>query len=206
MGVMSLAQSFGRLRVALQAALGTCGEQASEACILPNPNSLGSNRPVADRLVRAVISDIQLTEAGRQVRFDLACQPGLEIRGDPLRFQSVVAGLVGHAIAQAPRGRVLVTCAHRAGRLQVAVVDDGIGTDRRMQESELRPIWEQLALQGGSLEVTSRRGEGSTVLAYWPDVRNERSESLANADTAERMRPEGRQDGRPIKSLVDQSH
>lgn len=193
---MSLAQSWGRLRVALRT------QPASS--LPPEPPtgaSGGAERPLAEPLVHGVLSDIRVSELGRHVRFELACQPGLEVRPDALRFQSVVAALVRHAAAHAPSGRVLVTCAHQAGRLRVAVVDDGIGAETAVQEAALRAISEELALQGGALEVTSRAGEGSTMVAYWPDVREARGPANRPAVTATSSNPDVPQ----AKSLISQS-
>ena len=180
---MSLAQSWGlfgaRLRVALRTR--SASPRAPEP---PAGGSGGVDGPVAEPLVRGVLSDVRASELARHVRFELACQPGLEVRQDPLQFRNVVAALVRHAAAQAPTGRVLVTCAHQAGRLRVVVGDDGIGAETGAQEAALREISEELALQGGALEITSRAGEGSTVVAYWPDNREARPQAQRPAATA----------------------
>lgn len=155
----------------------------------------GANGP------RRVLSDIRAGELGRHVRLELACQPGLEVRRDSLRFQNTVAALVRHAAAQAPSGRVLVTCAHQAGRLRLAVADDGIGAESAAQEAVLRATAEELALQGGALEITSRAGEGSTIVAYWPDVRDARAQANRPEVTAAPSNPDVPQ----VQSLIDQS-
>ena len=192
MVLMFLARSWGRLRVALR---------TRPASSFPPVPPAGVDRPLAEQLVRGVLSDIRASELGRHVRFELACQPGLEVRQDTLRFQNIVAALVRHAAAQAPSGRVLVTCAHQAGRLRVAVADDGIGAESAAQEAALRATGEELALQGGALEISSRAGEGSTVVASWPDVRVARARANRSAGTTEPGNPDVTQK----KSLIDQS-
>jgi signal transduction histidine kinase len=170
----------------------------------PEPPGSGSGataRPLAEQLVRRVLSDIRAGGLGRHVRLELACQPGLEVRQDTLRFQNTVATLVRHAAAQAPSGRVLVTCAHQAGRLRVAVADDGVGAESAAQEAALRATAEELALQGGALEITSRAGEGSTIVAYWPDVRDAR----AQANRPEVATVPSSPDVPQVQSLIDQS-
>jgi hypothetical protein len=159
-----------------------------------------TGQPLAEQLVRRILSDIREGELGRYVRFELACQQGLEVRCDPLRFQNTVSTLVRRAAAQAPSGRVLVTCAHQAGRLRVAVVDDGVGGESAAPEA-LRATAEELALQGGVLEITSSAGEGSTIVAYWPDIRHARAQANRTAVTAAPGNPEVPQ----AKSLIDQS-
>ena len=130
-----------------------------------------SERPFANRLAWEVLSDICASKTWRYVRFELACEPGLEVHHGTLQFQSLIAALVRYAAARAGGGRVLVTCAHQAGRLRIAVVDEGIGADRAAQTAALRAIAEELGLQGDALEITTRAGEGSTIQASWPDLR-----------------------------------
>jgi signal transduction histidine kinase len=168
----------------------------------PPVGGLGAtDRPLAEQLLRRILSDIRAGGLGRHVRLELACQPGLEVRQDSLRFQNTVAALVRHAAAQAPSGRVLVTCAHQAGRLRVAVADDGVGAESAAQEAALRATAEELALQGGALEITSRADEGSTIVAYWPDVRDARPQANRPEVTAAPSNPDVPQ----VQSLIHQS-
>ena len=123
-----------------------------------------------EREVRSVLAGLTGFAATRLVRFELAVQPDLAVRADAVSFRDALAGLVTHAAAQAPSGRVLVTGMRRGGRVQIAVADDGIGTDRLVQAGDLRSAERIIALQGGTLEIANQPGEGTTLLARWPDI------------------------------------
>jgi hypothetical protein len=130
-----------------------------------------SDPPFANRLVWEVLCDICASKTWPYVRFELACEPGLEVHHGTLQFQSLIAALARHAAARAVSGRVLVTCVHQAGRLRIAVVDEGIRADSAAQPAALRAIAEELGVQGDAVEIATRAGEGSTIQVPWPDLR-----------------------------------
>ncbi len=103
------------------------------------------------------------------VRRDLA----VEIEAACFRaLQEALTNVARHARA----GRVRVVLAQTAGELSLIVEDDGVGFDPRRLRSgrRRRPslgligISERVALVGGSLEITSRVGAGTTVRARFP--------------------------------------
>lgn len=140
---------------------------------------------------RSVMRELASLASERLVRMELAVQPGLSVRADPRVFHEVLSGLVKHSLAQAPTGRVLVAGSRHGGRVQLAVLDDGMGADPQLQASDLRAPERLMALQGGTLEITSRAGEGSTVLARWPDAggehRSRRDEGAGMTDRDTRV-------------------
>ncbi len=114
--------------------------------------------------IRAVLEQLDGLAAQNFVEFELAVQPRLAIQADPRVFRDILTKLVVHAIDQAPGGRVLLGAARQGGRVLVTVSDEGAGTDRATQESALRPAERLAALQGASLEVDARAGQGTTVV------------------------------------------
>src|SRR6185437_419244 len=105
---------------------------------------------------------------GVESRFEIACQPGVGFRGDEQSLRTVVMTLARHA-AEAGADRVLVTCAHKAGRLRVGVAATGVSADPGAHEAALRAVSELLAMQGGGLEIAGRPGQGVLLAAFWPD-------------------------------------
>lgn len=131
--------------------------------------------------VRHVLRELAPFAAERLARLELAVQAGLRVRADARVFRDVMTALVTHSIAQAPSGRVLVAGSLHGGRVQLAVLNDGVGEEAQRQASELRGSERLIALQGGTLEITSHAGEGSTILARWPDAGGERKPRRAEA-------------------------
>ena len=82
---------------------------------------------------------------------------------------AVLSELVGSAMHHAPCGRVLLSAIRLGGRVQIAVIDDGDGPAAAVQEAALRDMAQLVALQGGTIDVESRRGEGTTVLVRLPE-------------------------------------
>lgn len=132
--------------------------------------SPGGGRLDVEREVRLILAGLAEFAAARRVRLEFAVQPDLSLRTDRAAFDQAVTGLVSHAAAQAPCGRVLVTGLRHGGRVQVAVLDDGIGADRTTQASALRDTERLVAMQGGTLDIIHQPGEGTTVQARWPDT------------------------------------
>lgn len=139
--------------------------------------------PSVETLVRSVVEQIRQSRTVPHTVFELAFQPGLPLRSDPEDFKDVVSALVRHAAFQAPGGKVLITGFHRGNWLQLAVADDGAGEDALTQQGDLRSIERTVALKGGTLEVKSRAGVGTTVISRWPDIGRDRPASSAREQT-----------------------
>lgn len=136
-------------------------------------------RPLLDveQEVRAALTEAAASPAGRRTRFEFAVRQDLATRTDARRFRSALAAMVAHAATQAPVGRVLVTATRHGGRIQVTVGDDGPGADRAVQAASLREVESLIAMQGGTLEIIAQPGEGTRLVARWPDAPREPTSS-----------------------------
>ncbi len=130
----------------------------------------------------------------------------LSIVSDPALLEQMIRNLIANAVKYTTKGRILVGCRRRGGKLSIEVLDTGIG----MQRGELQTIFEEYhqienvarersrglglglsivkrlaGLLGHAIDVRSRPGRGS-VFTIEVD--------LASAGT-----PAALQDGRPPK-------
>ncbi|HJV89166.1 MAG TPA: PAS domain S-box protein [Holophagaceae bacterium] len=131
----------------------------------------------------------QAQEKGLAFHMESGTPAELELEGDPGRFRQILLNLVGNALKFTERGSVRVRTALEAGWLVVAVEDTGVGIPdhvlpllfekftqgdasitRRFGGTGLGlAISRQLAqLMGGTLEVTSTLGQGSTFTLRLP--------------------------------------
>lgn len=142
-------------------------------------------------------------------------------RGDPTRVRQILYNLISNALKFTDEGEVRVSAQHLDGQLLLQVRDTGIGmpedvltrlftkfsqanasTTRQYGGTGLGlAISRQLAeLMGGSIEVDSRVGEGSTFIVKLPTDRQGAAGSLHAAPLVqEESLP---QDGGPIRLLA----
>ena len=139
------------------------------------PGSALTLTPFASALlpVDAAVQDVLAAQAAaaarRGVQLELAVQPDLAVRADPRVLQEVLGDLVSQAIRRAPCGQVLVGSMRHGGRVQISVSDDGIAMPREVQAAALRETSRLAALQGGTLDIETYPGQGSTVILRLPD-------------------------------------
>ena len=120
--------------------------------------------------VRTLLASALPIAARRGIHLKFAVQPGLEVRTDPRVFQTVLGDLLTHAVGQAPCGSVLVGARRHGGRVQVTVCDDGAGQKVAVQEAALRDTAQLLAMQGATLQIDARPGQGTTIAVRLPDA------------------------------------
>lgn len=128
---------------------------------------LGRVRPEAERLF---------------VRFVVAVQPGLTAHVEPGAFRQLLADLVSSAVGRAPCGQVLLAAGTQGGRVQISVSDDGMLIGRHATESTLRGASQLIALQGGTLEIEMRPGEGTVATVRLAAVGAPNPQGMAVAD------------------------
>ena len=149
---------------------------------------------------------------GIDLSLDLGKQP-IRVRHDPVRIGQVVTNLVGNALKFTPRGgtvRVSVRGTSEGGAV-IEVADSGIGIDpaelprifdrffRGSRASEARGSGSGLGLaivrsivemHGGTVEVESRLGEGSTFTVTLPrQPRDPGAEKPRMAETSSSVAP-----------------
>ena len=162
-----------------------------------------------------LLADVETSFSGqaavKEIDLDLQIEgePGeLTVSGDVDRLDQVLSNLVVNALRHTPRGGVITLRAERIGEaVQLIVADTGDGItagdlpyifDRFWRSDESRShvdgagaglglaITKQLVeAQGGTIDVTSKAGEGTRFLITLPGVNNGQS-SRANAQPAGR--------------------
>src|SRR5271169_3119796 len=96
-----------------------------------------SDFPVKDLLDRL---RTELTYNAQALGLALRVMPcGLSIRSDPRLLEQMIRNLVSNALKYTRRGRVLIGCRRRQGKLRIEIWDTGIG----IPESELKAIFEE---------------------------------------------------------------
>jgi signal transduction histidine kinase len=116
----------------------------------------------------AVMRRFESLAAHRFVALELAVQPELAVCTDPHALREILGDLVVHAIEQSGCERVLLGAARIGGRVQITVLDDGVHADRALRQSQLRTAQRLAALQGATIEVDARAGQGTTVVLRLP--------------------------------------
>lgn len=117
-----------------------------------------------DAEIRAVAYSFATICAQRHIQLLLAIEPGLRVRMHRQRLHELLGAMLTHAIHGLGGGRILVGAMMHSGRVQIAVIDEETAADRESQQADLRQATEMAALQGASLELDMRPGEGSTLL------------------------------------------
>ena len=117
--------------------------------------------------IRTVLEEHASEASDRYVVLDMAVAPNLSVHTDRNALRTILNLLVCHAISQAYE-KVLVSAMHRGGRVHIAVTDDGNGTSEGKQQAILRPVAEVAALQGGTLEIETWPGQGTTAAVRLP--------------------------------------
>jgi signal transduction histidine kinase len=75
-----------------------------------------------------------------------------------------------NAVKHASAHRISIRVARDDGRLIVSVSDDGIGGAAARHRSGLSGLSDRVAVHGGSLHISSRTGQGTTLTAEFPCV------------------------------------
>lgn len=135
--------------------------------LVRTPFASGSLNVAAE--ARDILARMAAEAAGHLVQLEIAVQPDLSIHADRLALHAVLSQLVGNAVHHAAGGRVLLSAIRLRGRVQIAVIDDGIGPDAAVQQAALRNVAQLVALQGGTIKVEAQRGESTTVLVQLPE-------------------------------------
>lgn len=132
----------------------TTVEHLAEVLRTTLDRSQRSRTTLADevRFVRAYLA-VEAQRFGDRLRIDWAIDPAAEpLEVPPFVLQPIVENALKHGIGpRAGGGRIQISAGHTAGRLHLAVEDDGEGFDRRFQDGTgLGNLRERLAVLYGS--------------------------------------------------------
>jgi hypothetical protein len=116
----------------------------------------------------AVLRRFDSLAAMRFVALEIAVQPDLAVRADPRVLRDILGELLGQAIDQPSCERVLLGAVRIGGHVHISVSDDSVQADRALRASQLRSAERLAALQGATLDVDVRAGQGTTVLLRLP--------------------------------------
>ena len=111
---------------------------------------------LALKRLHAVIQD-------RHARIEFAAQPGLLVRMRPGVLADMAAELLALSIHAVPGGRFLLTASQHGGHVEITLSDDGVSEDAGPRQSQARALAQRVALQGGSLEVVTLAGQGTST-------------------------------------------
>lgn len=84
-------------------------------------------------VMRKVVASQFLTANAKGIRLRMVSTAAV-VATDPVLFERVLLNLVSNAVKYTERGRVLIGCRRRAGRLAVEVWDTGAGIDQKHRE------------------------------------------------------------------------
>jgi hypothetical protein len=118
--------------------------------------------------VRAAADSIAGLARENSVRLELAVDPRTTVRVDPIVLGTVLRSLIGTAARSTFSGQVLVTAVTLGTQMHIRIVDDGRGADQTSREIDAREAGEMIALQGGSVAVEVKSGQGTTVTIRLP--------------------------------------
>ncbi len=137
------------------------------------------------------IDDVQVLAGQKSISLHVSCSP-LRVRIDPQRMRQALNNLLSNAIKYSPPGtRVDLTAQAEGEHLRLTVADAGIGIpaeslphlfqpfyrvkhpDHQAQEGRGLGLWIVLSIieqHGGTIEVTSVEGKGTTFIAMLPNA------------------------------------
>ncbi len=146
-----------------------------------------------DEIVRDSVTMVRPQAEKKRLQVENACDAAGSAHVDPRLVRQVLVNLLSNAAKFTPEGgRIEVGAGFEGSDLVLRVSDTGIGIDEADQERIFHEFYQadasyarryqgtglglalvrrMMSLHGGTVTVTSRRGEGSTFQCVFPDAR-----------------------------------
>jgi hypothetical protein len=96
-------------------------------------------------------------------RVEIAAEAGLCVRARGDVLADMVAELLALGVRAGAGGHFLFTASRHAGRVDISLSDDCPTDHDGLRRSQARTLEQQVALQGGSLEIVTQPGQGTTM-------------------------------------------
>lgn len=106
------------------------------------------------------------------VRMEMAVPPGLVARMRDATLCDMIEEVLTAAIHAAPTSRLLLTACAQGDHIEIGVTDDLPNADQAYRLAQIRTLHERVALRGGTLHVTARATEGTTIAIRLPGTRD----------------------------------
>lgn len=167
------------------------GERAAPTSDPVLPVFASGNIDLAAEL-RSIVGAHGAAAAARCIRLQIALQPDLLVRADPVAVRAIVSELLRNAISHSEGGHVLLGAARHGGRVRITVGDDGTPVERAEQAADLRDAERLVALQGGTLEISVHPRNGTLVTVRLPDTAADSAANKNPSGAIERISTEQR--------------
>lgn len=113
--------------------------------------------------MRVALKRLAPIMANQSVQADVVALPGLPVRMRGAALVELLEEMLAAAIHGAPASRLVVTAATHGNRIDVGITDDMPGADPVVRLGSVRGLMERVARRGGTLEVSVRPAEGTTM-------------------------------------------
>ena len=169
----------GTILLALFAAVGANGlvlavgrsrQRAQRPADPPPSLDVSDDGPevVLDLELRTAAAQALGEAAPRVARMEFAVREGLSLRTARSALRIALTEVVACALRDPSCGRILLAATRQVGRIRITVTDECLATVQAAREAALRGASETIAMQGGSLHIDVRPGEGTTVALHFP--------------------------------------
>jgi hypothetical protein len=118
--------------------------------------------------LRAAAAEIVPLLFRYKTRIDVAIRPGLMLRANRSALREILHEVLRRAVLDTATEQLLLTAAPEPGRVRIAITDDSPATATSARQAALRDTAALLAMQGGSMHIDVRPGQGTIVALYWP--------------------------------------
>jgi len=104
--------------------------------------------------VNSFITNLTQRHLADGVAIKTECSPELTIQSDPYLLEVILENLISNAIKYSPEGKGVTIRAENNPNLTIAVVDQGMGIDRKDHERIFQPFYRSCALNHKSITGT----------------------------------------------------